>query len=73
MPNSDPAGSEPAAERGARAFLRRNLAPAAGIGLLMGLVAAKEGSGIGVAVVVAVVGCGLVLGMLALKRGLTGS
>jgi len=34
----------------------------------MGFLAQHEGSGIGVAVVVGVVGCGVVLGMLALKR-----
>jgi hypothetical protein len=38
----------------------------------MGLLAGKEGSGIGAAVVVAVAGCALVLGMLALKRALYG-
>jgi hypothetical protein len=58
--------------RGFRAFLRGNLPPAAGVGVLMGLLAAKEGGGIGVAVVVAVAGCALVLGMLALKRALYG-
>ncbi|HEX4788953.1 MAG TPA: hypothetical protein VH372_10865 [Actinospica sp.] len=60
------------AERGTLAFLRTNLPPAAGVGVLMGLLAAKEESGAGVALVVAVAGCALVLGMLALKRALHG-
>ena len=70
-----PSEHEPAdrrdAETGAhraRAFLRRHLPPATGVGVLMGAVAAKEGSGAAVAVVVALVGCLVVLGMLALKR-----
>jgi hypothetical protein len=64
MPSRDPES----ARRDPRPFLRRNLASAAGVGALMGLVAAKEGSGAAAAVVVAFVGCALVLGMLALKR-----
>lgn len=51
-----------------RPNLRRNAPAAAAVGVLMGLVAAKEGSGAAVAVVVAAVGCAIVLGMLALKR-----
>ena len=48
--------------------LRADLLPAAAVGAIMGFLAENEGSGIGVAVVVGVVGCGVVLGMLALKR-----
>jgi hypothetical protein len=51
-----------------RAALRANLLPSAAVGLIMGFLAENEGSGIGVAVVVGVVGCGVVLGMLALKK-----
>lgn len=54
--------------RDARAFLRRNLPSAAGVGALMAAVALKEGAGVPVAVVVALVGCGAVLGMLGLRR-----
>lgn len=48
--------------------MRANLLPAAGVGAIMGFLAAREGSGPGAAVVVGVVGCALVLGMIALKR-----
>jgi hypothetical protein len=48
--------------------MRANLLPAVGVGAIMGFLAAHEGSGPGVAVVVGVVGCGLVLGMIALKN-----
>jgi hypothetical protein len=48
--------------------VRENLLPAAGVGAIMGLLAAHEGSGAGAAVVVGLVGCALVLGMIALKR-----
>jgi hypothetical protein len=64
-----PADSGPA---GRRAFLRTDLPPAAGTGVLMGFVAAREGSGVAPAFVVALVGCAVVLGLLALKRGLYG-
>ena len=64
-PDSQPE-PEPSADRAAT--LRANLLPAAAIGVIMGFLADNEGSGIGVAVVVAVVGCGVVLGMLALKK-----
>ncbi|MBR7830066.1 hypothetical protein KDK95_27435 [Actinospica sp. MGRD01-02] len=47
--------------------MRANLLPAAGVGAILGLLAAHEGSGPGAAVVVGVVGCALVLGMIALK------
>ena len=47
---------------------RADVLPAAGVGAIMGFLAQNEGSGIGVAVVVGVVGCMVVLGMLALKR-----
>lgn len=82
MPDREP-GREPAPDRpppdprrgrtGRRALLRADLPAAAAIGALMGLVAAKEGSGIPVAAVVAVAGCVVVLGLLALKRGSTRS
>jgi hypothetical protein len=48
--------------------MRANLLPAAGVGAIMGFLAAREGSGPAAAVVVGVVGCALVLGMIALKR-----
>jgi hypothetical protein len=64
-----PDGSGPV---GRRAFLRTDLPPAACVGVLMGFLAAQEGSGVAVAVVVAPVGCAVVLGLLALKRGLYG-
>lgn len=64
-----PAGSGPA---GPRAFLRTDLPPAACVGVLMGFLAAREGSGVAVAFIVALVGCAVVLGLLALKRGLYG-
>lgn len=47
--------------------MRANLLPAAGVGAVMGLLAAHEGAGPGAAVVVGVVGWALVLGMIALK------
>jgi len=65
----EPDGAHPA---GRRSSLRADLPPAACVGALMGLVAAREGSGIPVAAIVALVGCGVVLGLLALKRGLYG-
>jgi hypothetical protein len=70
MPSArEPAPRRGRAQRGSRAaFLRRELPPAATIGALMGLVAAREGSGPAAAAVVGAVGCLLVLGMLALKR-----
>jgi len=55
-----------------RALLRAQLPPAAGIGALMGVVAAHEGSGVGAAVVVGFVGCAVAIGMLALKRAVSG-
>ena len=57
--------------RGYCGDMRANLLPAAGVGAIMGLLAAHEGSGPGPAVVVGVVGCALVLGMIALKRYFT--
>ena len=51
--------------------MRENLLPAAGVGAIMGFLAAHEGSGPGAAVVVGVVGYALVLGMIALKRYFT--
>jgi hypothetical protein len=51
--------------------MRANLLPAAGVGAIMGFLAAREGSGPGAAVVVGVVGCALVLGMIALKQYFT--
>jgi hypothetical protein len=57
-----------ARSRDTRAFLRRNLPSAAGVGVLMAVIALKEGAGAPVAAVVALVGCGAVLGMLALRR-----
>ena len=62
-PDMDP---QPSPER--RSGLRADLLPAAGVGAIMGFLAEQEGSGIGVAVVVGVVGCGVVLGLLALKK-----
>ena len=87
MPSRKPAApdarrpAEPAARDGGphapnpgrrRTFLRTDLPPAACVGVLMGFVAGQEGSGPAAAVVVAFVGCGAVLGLLALKRGLYG-
>lgn len=66
------AGPEAAKPAGHRSLLRTELLPAACTGVLMGFVAAQEGSGAAVAVIVALVGCGVVLGLLALKRGLYG-
>jgi len=67
-PEPEPEPRKPTG-RGARgAALRGDLPSAAGVGAIMGFLAQHEGSGIGVAVVVGVVGCGVVLGMLALKR-----
>lgn len=51
--------------------MRANLLPAAGVGVIMGFLAAHEGSGPAVAVVVGVVGWALVLGMIALKNVFT--
>lgn len=59
-------------EPGRSGALRADLLPAAGVGAIMGFLAENEGSGIGVAIVVGVVGCALVLGMLALKRAFYG-
>ena len=53
-------------------MLRTELPPAAGVGALMGVVAAQEGSGVEAAVVVGFAGCAVVLGMLALKRAVSG-
>ena len=55
-----------------RARLRADVLPAAGVGAIMGFLAGHEGSGLGVAVVVGVVGCAVVLGLLALKRAFHG-
>jgi hypothetical protein len=63
MPSPDP---QPSPER--RTGPRADVLPAAGVGVIMGFLAEQEGSGIGVAAVVGVVGCGVVLGLLALKR-----
>jgi hypothetical protein len=68
-PDKDPQPSrspQPLPEQ--RGGLRADLPPAAGVGAIMGVLAGQQGSGIGVAVVVGVVGCGVVLGLLALKR-----
>jgi len=67
MPSPEP---EPESRKpsGRGAWLRGELPPAAGVGAIMAFLAQHEGSGIGVAVVVGVVGCGVVLGMLALKK-----
>jgi len=48
-----------------RGPLRANLLPALGVGAIMGFLAEHEGSGPGAAVIVGLVGCALVLGMLA--------
>jgi hypothetical protein len=69
MPSpKSPPEREPEPPAGRAAALRANLLPAAAIGAIMGFLADGEGSGIGVAAVVGVVGCGVVLGMLALKK-----
>ena len=67
MPSPKPRPTSPH-----RARLRADLLPAAGVGAIMGFLAGNEGSGIGVAIVVGVVGCGVVLGLLALKRAFYG-
>jgi hypothetical protein len=69
MPSSEPQQSTraaPSAERGTA--LRASLLPAVGVGGIMGFLALHEGSGLRAAVVVGVVGFGVVLGMLALKK-----
>ena len=73
MPSPKPPPErEPEPPTGRAAALRANLLPAAAIGAIMGFLAENEGSGLPVAAVVGVVGCGVVLGMLALKRVLGG-
>ena len=64
---SAPAPTEAATETG---FLRANLAPSAGVGVIMGFIAATEGAGPGYGAVVGVAGGAAVLGMLAVKRAL---
>ena len=66
MPSPDPDPQQSSPHHAG--LLRANLLPAAGVGVIMGFLAEQEGSGIGVAVVVGVVGCGVVLGLLALKK-----
>ena len=71
MPSPEPKPEpEPESRKsgGRGAALRGDLLPAAGVGAIMGFLAQHEGSGIGVAVVVGTVGCGVVLGMLALRK-----
>jgi hypothetical protein len=70
MPSRKPA--EPDPDKPRHAFLRANLPSGAGVGFLMGIVAAQEGSGAAVALVVGVVGCAAVLGLIVLKRALYG-
>lgn len=62
------------AERSAPATrsVRTDLAPSAGVGAIMGFLAATEGAGAGYGAVIGVVGCAAVLGMLALKRAFYG-
>jgi hypothetical protein len=76
MPSRKPAARDgkpdEAHPAGRRSFLRTDLPSAACVGVLMGLATAQEGGGAAVALVVALVGCGTVLGLLALKRGLYG-
>lgn len=67
MPSREP--SRPPAETG---FPRADLAPSAGVGVIMGLIAGTEGAGAGYGAVVGVAGCAVVLGMLALKRAFHG-
>ena len=68
------APADPAARpaRAARS-LRADLAPSAGVGAIMGFLAATEGAGAGYGAVVGAVGSLVVLGMLALKRAFYGS
>lgn len=47
---------------------KQDLAPSAAVGAITGFLADREGSGLWVAVVVGVVGCAIVLGLLALKK-----
>ncbi|WP_034265876.1 hypothetical protein [Actinospica robiniae] len=68
-PAADPSGEPPRAA----GSLRADLAPSAGVGVVMGFLAATEGAGPGYGAVVGAVGCGVVLGMLALKRAFYGS
>ena len=73
MPSPKPPPErEPEPPTGRAAALRTNLLPAAAIGVIMGFLAENEGSGLRVAAVVGVVGCGVVLGMLALKKAFRG-
>jgi hypothetical protein len=67
MPPPEPQ-QQPQRPTSRRAALRADLLPSAAVGAIMGLIAMNEGSGVGVAVVVGVVGCGVVLGMLALRN-----
>lgn len=69
MPPTEPLESE-TPERGP---LRANLLPALGVGAIMGFLAQHEGSGLRVALVVGIIGCAVVLGMLALKKFLSRS
>lgn len=71
----DTTAKSPAAapERTARdGFARTVVAPALGVGAVAGLVAAKEGAAAWIALVAGLVVAGLVVGMIALKRGLYG-
>ena len=67
MPRTTPSAPAAAPEPG---FLRANLAPSAGVGVIMGFIAGTEGAGPGYGTVVGVAGCAAVLGMLAVKRAL---
>lgn len=73
MPTKPSAPADPAGEpaRPAR-ILRGDLAPSAGVGAIMGFLAATEGAGAGYGTVIGVIGCLVVLGMLALKRAFYG-
>jgi hypothetical protein len=71
-PEDRPAAPRRERAAGRRALLRADLPSAAAVGALMGLVAGQEGSGLAVALVVAVAGCAAVLGLLALKRAFYG-
>ena len=61
--------AEPAPTAGA---LRANALPSAGVGAVMGVLAGTEGAPWWIALVMALVGAGAVLGMLALKKAFYG-
>jgi len=74
MPTRSPAPTDPSGRPARPPRLQRaDLAPSAGVGAIMGFLAATEGAGAAYGTVIGVVGCVAVLGMLALKRAFYGS